>query len=72
MEFAHHISNWDYNVQITTDCLFDRETNTAFKVQGSESHGRDIMNYEYIELGDGSKIRDFKVGSDDEFINFNQ
>ena len=68
MEFAHHVSNWDYNVQITIDCLYDRESKMAYKVQGSEVHGLDVMNYEYIELGDGVKIRDFRVGSDEEFL----
>jgi len=68
MEFARHISNWDDNVRVTTDCLFDRSTNTAFKVHSSD-HGMDVMNHEYIELGDGTKIRDFKIGTDAEFLN---
>ena len=72
MEFAKHVTNWDYNVQVTTDCLYDRVSNTAFKLQSADSHGLDVLNYEYVELGDGSKIRNFIEGTDDEFLNLNK
>lgn len=59
MENAKFISVFDDDIVITTECVFDKKTKIASDIKCVDVYGLDICHDEYVELLDGTIIRDF-------------
>jgi len=59
MENATYVTVWDGGIEIRTRCLFNRAMSTVFDVESADVNGLDILEDEYVELADGTEIRDF-------------
>jgi hypothetical protein len=64
MEKATYVTVWDGGIEIRTKCLFDRAASTVYDIESVEVNGLDILEEEYVELADGTEIRDF-INEDD-------
>lgn len=56
---AKYVSVWDGGTTITTNCKYDPKTNVVSDIETSDVEGLDMLDEEYIELPDGTEIRDF-------------
>jgi hypothetical protein len=59
MEKATYVTVWDGGIEIRTQCLFDKESSTVYDVESVEVNGLDILEEQYVELSDGTEIREF-------------
>lgn len=69
---AKYVSVWDGGIEIRTDCEFDPFTNIVSNIETSDVEGLEYLEDEYIELYDGTEIRDFYNEDDEEdwrFVN---
>lgn len=57
---ATFVSVWDGGTEIRTNCLYDAETNTVSDIETADVNGLDILDEQFIELEDGTEIRDFE------------
>ncbi len=57
---ATFVSVWDGGTEVRTNCLYDADTNTAFDIETADVNGLDILDEQFIELADGTEIRDFE------------
>lgn len=65
MEKATYVSIWDDGIVIQSSCLFDKKTGTVSEIEKVDVDSVDILNDEYIELSDGTKITTFYNADDD-------
>ena len=56
---AQFVSIWDGNVEVRTNCEFNPETKEVTDIESVEVNGVDMLDDEYVELPDGTEIRDF-------------
>lgn len=56
---AKYVSVWDGGTTVTTKCEYDPQTNVVSDIGSAEVEGLEICEDEYVELPDGSEIRDF-------------
>lgn len=59
MEKATYVTVWDGGIEIRTQCLFNRESSTVYDVESVEVNGLEILEEEYVELSDGTEIKNF-------------
>jgi hypothetical protein len=59
MEKATYVTVWDGGIEIRTQCLFDKESSTVYDVESVEVNGLDVLEEEFVELSDGTEIRNF-------------
>jgi hypothetical protein len=61
MEKATYVSVWDDCTAISTPCDYDRETKTVSNIGSEDVDGMDIdvCTDEYVQLSDGTEVRDF-------------
>jgi hypothetical protein len=64
MEDATYVSVWDGGIEIRTRCLFNRAMSAVFDVESVDANGLDILEDEYVELADGTEIRNFITEDD--------
>lgn len=63
---ATYVSIWDGDVRISTQCEFDPETKKVWNIQSADVNV-EILEDEFVELPDGTEIRDFtNLGAEDE------
>ncbi len=61
---AHYVSVWDGGTTVTTNCTYNPKTKVVSNIESSNIdcsnvEGLEILDEEYIELLDGTKITDF-------------
>lgn len=56
---AIYVSVWDGGVEIRTKCQYNPETKEVWDIDATDVDGLDICEDEYIELPNGTEIRDF-------------
>ena len=56
---AEFVSVWDTDVRIGTTCNYNPKTKKVTNVKFVDVQGVDILEEEYVELPDGTQIRDF-------------
>jgi hypothetical protein len=62
---ATYVSRWDGNTLIKTSCQYDPKTSEVTDVEASEdAYNIYTLEEEYIELPDGTEIRDFICGGE--------
>ena len=61
---AKYVSVWDGGTTVTTNCQYNPKTNVVSDIESSDVEGLDILEDEYVELPDGTEIRDF-INEDD-------
>jgi len=62
---ADYVSVWDDGLEVRTTCIFDIEKQTAHNIVPVDIQGLDILVDEYVELPDGTQIRDFGINEDE-------
>lgn len=64
---AKYVSEWDGSTLIESNCDFNTETNTVSNIEVVNVEDYDIVacTDEYVELNDGTKIRDFEYFEED-------
>lgn len=67
-EQATYVSVWDGGVEIRTKCTYNRETGVVYDIETADVNGLDSLDDEYIELSDGTEIRDFIDEFDEDFL----
>lgn len=67
-EQATYVSVWDGGIQIRTKCTYNRISGVVYDIETAEIEGLDILEDEYVELSDGTKIRDFIDEFDEDFL----
>ena len=67
MEKATYVTVWDGGIEIRTKCLFDRNASTVYDVETADVNGLEILEEEFVELSDGTKVRDFLNEDDLEY-----
>ena len=55
---AIYVSIWDGDVEIRTQCEFDPDTKKVWNIQSADVNV-DILEDEFVELPDGTEVRDF-------------
>lgn len=64
MEKATYVTVWDGGIEIRTQCLFDKNSSTVYDVESVEVNGLDVLEAEFVELADGTEIKDFLTEDD--------
>lgn len=64
MEKATYVSVWDGGIEIRTRCLFNRDMSTVFDVESADVNGLEVLEDEYVELADGTEVREFNTEDD--------
>ena len=56
---AKFVSVWDGGTTVTTNCQYNPVTKVVSDIESSDVEGLDMLDEEYVELPDGTEIRDF-------------
>jgi hypothetical protein len=62
---AIYVSVWDGGTEIRTKCDYDPTTKEVSDIEVADVNGLDVLDDEYVELPDGTEIRDFTVEGND-------
>ena len=62
---ATFVSIWDGSNEIRTTCKFDPLTKDVTDIESSDVSGLDILFDEYVELPDGTEVRDFTIDGEE-------
>lgn len=65
---ATYVSVWDGDIEIRTDCEYEIDTKTVSDIESSDVDGIDCLDDEYVELPDGTVIREFYNEDNCEFV----
>ena len=60
MQKATFVSVWDGGTEIRTSCLYDPQTNMVSEIETADVNGLEVLDEQFIELADGTKILDFE------------
>jgi len=58
---AKFVSVWDGGIEIRSNCEFNPISKEVFDIEISEVDGLETLEDEYVELPDGTEIRDFLI-----------
>lgn len=61
---AKYVSVWDGGTTVTTNCQYNPQNKVVSDIESSDVEGLDMLEDEYVELPDGTEIRDF-INEDD-------
>lgn len=53
---ATYVSVWDGGIEIRSRCKFNPQTKIVSHIEPSEVEGVEILENEYVELADGSRL----------------
>jgi hypothetical protein len=67
-ENATYVSVWDGGIEIRTNCKYNRVSGVVYDIETADVKGLDILEDEYVELSDGTKINDFIDEFDEDFL----
>jgi len=60
MKKAIYVSVWDDGIEVRTPCMYDATDNRVSGIVPVDLIGVDILKEEYVELDDGTIIRDIE------------
>ena len=55
---AKYTSVWDYDLELTSDCEYEPDTNTCFDIESLDVDIDGVLTDEYVTLPTGEEIRD--------------
>lgn len=62
---AIYVSVWDGGTEIRSKCKYDETNKIVSDIETVAVDGLDILDEEYIELADGTRLDDFFIEGDD-------
>lgn len=70
---ATYVSVWDGGVEVRTKCFFNTETKEVSDIESADVNNLDVCEDEFIELPNGTEIRDFWIeGNEPESLSVNE
>jgi hypothetical protein len=63
---AKYVSIWDDNLEVSTNCLFDSETNNVTEIEQVDMPDLEICHMEYVLLENNEKVFNYTIESETE------